>query len=161
MWNLRCAEKTDVPQIAALERTCFPAAEAATEASVRDRVAVYPTHFYLLFDGNHLVSFVNGLVTDEPDLTDEMYEKASMHNEKGAWQMIFGVDTDPAYQKKGCAARVLQRFIEDAQKQGRKGVVLTCKDKLIHYYAKFGFVDEGVSESTHGDVVWHQMRLKF
>ena len=41
------------------------------------------------------------------------------------------------------------------------GVVLTCKDRLVHYYAKFGFADEGVSASTHGDVVWHQMRLTF
>jgi hypothetical protein len=31
----------------------------------------------------------------------------------------------------------------------------------VHYYAKFGFVNEGVSGSTHGGVVWYQMRLKF
>lgn len=30
----------------------------------------------------------------------------------------------------------------------------------MHYYAKFGFVNEGVSGSTHGGVVWYQMRLK-
>ena len=31
---------------------------------------------------------------------------------------------------------------------------------VIPYYAKFGFKDEGVSDkSTHGNVVWHQMRL--
>ena len=54
------------------------------------------------------------------------------------------------------------QVIEDAKKQGRKGLVLTCKEKLIPYYAKFGFSDEGVSEkSTHGNVVWHQMRLTF
>ncbi len=33
--------------------------------------------------------FVDGFVTDEPDLTDEMYENAAMHNENGTWQMIF------------------------------------------------------------------------
>ena len=44
---------------------------------------------------------------------------------------------------------------------GRKGIVLTCKERLIGFYAQFGFVDEGVSVSTHGDVVWHQMRLTF
>lgn len=54
------------------------------------------------------------------------------------------------------------RAVGDARKQGRKGLVLTCKERLIHYYARFGFVDEGVSEkSTHGNVVWHQMRLTF
>ena len=41
-------------------------------------------------------------------------------------------------------------------------LVLTCKEKLVPYYAKFGFSDEGVSDkSTHGNVVWHQMRLAF
>ena len=35
---------------------------------------------------------VDGMVTDQADLTDEMYEKAAMHNEDGAWQMIFGVN---------------------------------------------------------------------
>ena len=39
--------------------------------------------------------------------------------------------------------------------------MLTCKERLIGFYARFGFVDEGVSASTHGDVVWHQMRLTF
>ena len=38
---------------------------------------------------------------------------------------------------------------------------LTCKDRLIGFYARFGYQDEGVSESTHGNVVWHQMRLRF
>ena len=40
-------------------------------------------------------------------------------------------------------------------------VVLTCKERLVHFYAKIGFVDEGISESTHGGVVWHKMRLMF
>ena len=54
------------------------------------------------------------------------------------------------------------RAIDEARQQGRKGLVLTCKEKLVPYYAKFGFSDEGVSDkSTHGNVVWHQMRLAF
>ena len=47
------------------------------------------------------------------------------------------------------------------QEELAKGLVLTCKDKLIHYYAKFGFVNEGVSASVHGNVTWYQMRLTF
>ena len=33
---------------------------------------------------------LNEIANVEADLTDEMYEKAAMHNEDGAWQMIFG-----------------------------------------------------------------------
>ena len=60
------------------------------------------------------------------------------------------------------ADELIRRAIADARQQSRKGLVLTCKERLIAYYAKFGFVDEGVSEkSTHGNVRWHQMRLMF
>ncbi|MBF1734277.1 MAG: GNAT family N-acetyltransferase, partial [Veillonella dispar] len=31
----------------------------------------------------------------------------------------------------------------------------------IHYYAKFGFVNEGKSESDHGGAKWYQMRVEF
>lgn len=90
-----------------------------------------------------------------------MYAKADLHNEDGAWQMIFGVNTIPAYRKHGYAGELLKCAIEDARKHGRKGLVLTCKDHLVHYYAKFGFENEGISESEHGGVRWNQMRLKF
>ena len=67
----------------------------------------------------------------------------------------------PACRRQGYAGQLLQQAIADARAQGRKGLVLTCKEALVHYYAKFGFVNEGVSGSTHGGVVWYQMRLKF
>lgn len=159
--EIRKATLGDLKEIAAVEAECFPAAEAASEESLRKRLSVFADHFWLLFDGDKMVGFVNGMVTDEPDLSDEMYDDASMNNPDGKWQMIFGVDTIPEYRRQGCAGKVLSRVIEDARKQGREGLVLTCKDKLIHYYAKFGFENEGLSKSVHGDAVWYQMRLKF
>ena len=152
----------DLAAVAAVEGACFPAAEAATEKDFAARLAVYPNHFWLLEeDDGTLVSFVNGLVTDEPLLRDEMYADASLHNEHGAWQMIFGVNTLPQYRRQGLAGQVLERVIADARAQGRKGCVLTCKDKLIHYYEKFGFQNAGVSASTHGGGVRYDMRLTF
>ena len=67
----------------------------------------------------------------------------------------------PDYRCQGIAAALMDHMIEDAKNKGRKGLILTCKDRLIHYYEKFGFVNEGVSQSTHGGVVWHKMRLMF
>ena len=160
--HIRTAVLADLSAVTAVEAACFPAAEAATEADFAKRLAVYPNHFWLMEDDNGtLVSFVNGLVTDEPHLRDEMYADAGLHNENGAWQMIFGVNTLPAYRRQGLAEQVLRQVIEDAKAQGRKGCVLTCKEKLLHYYGKLGFVNEGVSQSTHGGVVWYEMRLTF
>ena len=159
--QIRTAVPADLQGIVNIEAECFPAAEAATEASLSGRLTFYPNHFWVQLDGDRMIGFVNGMVTDEPDLRDEMYEDASLHNENGAWQMIFGVDTIPEYRCRGCAAALLNHVICEAKAQGRKGLVLTCKDKLVHYYAKFGFVNEGVSQSTHGNVAWNQMRLTF
>ncbi|MDO4460362.1 MAG: GNAT family N-acetyltransferase [Clostridia bacterium] len=159
--TIRTANIDDTEALAAVEAECFPPAEAATADEIRARVEAFPDHFWLLFDGDKLVSFVDGFCTDEEDLTDEMYADAKLHNENGAWQMIFGVNTIPAYRRQGCAGKLLNAAIEDARKSGRKGLVLTCKDKLVHYYASFGFEKEGLSDSTHGGAVWYQMRLKF
>ena len=159
--SIRHAVPADVDTLADIEAASYPPAEGASRQSIAGRVAVYPDHFWLLEDGDTLVSFVNGLVTNERDLTDEMYENAAMHDENGAWQMIFGVVTHPDYQRRGCAEKLLRYVVEQARTQGRRGLVLTCKERLVHFYAKIGFVDEGISESTHGGVVWHKMRLMF
>ena len=159
--TIRTAQMEDIDAITAVETECFPPAEAATREEFAERLKYYKDHFWLMFDGGHLVAFVDGMVTNQKDLTDEMYEKAELHEEQGDCQMIFGVNTIPAYRRRGLAEQLLKRAIADEKAQGRKGLVLTCKDKLIHYYAKFGFENEGVSESAHGDVVWNQMRLTF
>lgn len=158
---IRTATLHDLDAVTAVETECFPPAEAATRADFAHRLTHYGDHFWLMFDGDRLIAFVDGMVTDEADLTDEMYEHAELHNENGAWQMIFGVNTVPEYRKNGYAGELIKRAISDARSQGRKGLVLTCKDRLIHYYAKFGFVNEGVSASVHGNVTWYQMRLAF
>lgn len=159
--EIRTAVPGDLPSIIQIELECFPESEAASPTSLSARVASYPDHFWVLLDDSTMVGFVNGLVTEEPDLRDEMYEDAALHDEHGAWQMIFGVDIIPAYRRQGCAGQLLRHVIETAKAQGRRGVVLTCKEALVHYYAKFGFADEGISQSTHGGVIWHQMRVTF
>ena len=158
---IRTATIEDLDAVTTVEAECFPPSEAATRADFEHRLSHYGDHFWLMFDESKLIAFVDGMVTDAADLTDEMYEKAEMHRENGDWQMIFGVNTLPEYRKRGYAGELIRRAIADARQQGRKGLVLTCKDRLVHYYAKFGFVSEGISGSTHGDVTWYQMRLTF
>ena len=158
---IRHATLEDLKEITAIEAACFPKAEAATEESFRNRLSVYPDYFWVLCDDEKMIGFVNGMVTNMADLTDEMYDEAHLHDEKGDWQMIFGVNTLPEFRCRVNSERILNQVILDARQQGRKGLVLTCKERLIHYYAKFGFVNEGISESVHGQAVWFQMRLTF
>ena len=124
--QIRTATINDLESITAVEAECFPPAEAATKETLEQRLKYYSNHFWLMFDGDRLISFVDGFVTDESDLTDEMYENAEMHDEKGKWQMIFGVNTIPAYRNHGYAGELIRRMIDDARQQGRSGLVLTC-----------------------------------
>lgn len=151
----------DAEILSKVEATCFPPNEAATSKEIQERLDVYANHFLLLLKKNQLISFIDGFCTNHRDLTDEMYSDASMHDENGDWQMIFGLNTLSEYQRKGYATKIMNAMIHMARQEKRKGLVLTCKDRLVPYYSKFGFKNEGVSSSVHGGVVWYQMRLEF
>ena len=69
---IRTATLADLDAVAAVEAACFPAAEAATRAELADRLAHYGGHFWLMFDGGALIAFVDGMVTDRADLTDDL-----------------------------------------------------------------------------------------
>ena len=56
---------------------------------------------------------------------------------------------------------LMEQVIADAKAQGRKGCILTCKKELIPFYERFGYQDEGLSASVHGNAVWYDMRLRF
>jgi len=158
---IRKATMADLDVVTAIEAACFPAAEAASRESFAHRLAVYPQHFWLLERDGQVISFINGMTSDEATIRDEHFADASLHHEAGAWQMIFGVNTLPEYRRQGCAGRVMERVIADARAEGRRGCVLTCKEEKIHYYAGFGYRSEGISLSEHGGAVWYDMRLVF
>jgi predicted GNAT family acetyltransferase len=90
-----------------------------------------------------------------------MYEDTELYSPNGAWLMLFGVATSPASRKSGFASRLMSHVIEQTKQQGRRGIVLTCKEALLRFYQRSGFVSEGISGSVHGGAVWYQMRLDF
>lgn len=159
--EIRYANLEDLKQLVQVEAECFPVAEAAGCESIKARLLAFPECFWVLEDEGRIVSFINGMATDETILRDEMFDNAGLHKKDGAWQMIFGVDTISEYRCRGCAALVMERVIEDSKERGRKGLVLTCKEHMLHYYAKFGFVNKGISASEHGGAEWYDMVLEF
>ena len=142
-------------------RECFPEAEAATEKDIAERMDAFLDCFFVAEADGKVVGFINGAVAKEPHLPDEMYHDTGLHDPDGDYQTVFGLDVLPEYRRQGIAGRLLERMIEHARECGRKGVVLTCKDHLVHYYAGFGFEDHGVADSSHGGAKWNDMQLKF
>ena len=159
--TVRYGTEKDIDRIAEIEALSFPSAEAATRKSIAERMVVFPECFWVLEEKGEILSFINGMATDKADLADEMFDRAEMHDNNGKWQMLFSVATDPACRSLGLAGTVMTRVIDDSRKRNKAGIVLTCKEGLLGFYSKFGFVNEGVSSSVHGGAVWYQMRLTF
>ncbi len=160
--NIRMATAEDLEAIVAIEQICFKETEAATREQLEERFRVYGNHFYVLTnEENQAIGFIDGMVTEEANLMDEMYADTRYHKEHGPWQMIFGLNILPDYREVGWGEELTRFFLEQARREGRTGVVLTCKAPLIHYYAKMGFNNEGISKSNHGNEIWYQMRLRF
>ena len=158
---IRKAIIDDLDLVTNIEATCFPPAEAASREAFAERLKYYAGQFLIAFDGDTPIGFIDGFVTDDEILTDEMFADASLHNPNGTWQMIFCLNTMTEYRNRGVGGKLIKAFIELAREENRKGVILTCKEEKIHYYAKFGFVNEGESESDHGGAKWYQMRIVF
>lgn len=159
--RIREARPEDLEEVTRIEAACFPEEKAAGRDRMQARLAAYPSHFLILEAEGRAAGFVNGIVSGLPDLEDRMFEDASMHEEDGDWQMVFGLDVLPEFRGRGYARRLMEACVARARREGRKGVVLTCRPGLVEMYSKFGFVDEGLSASTHGGVPWHQMRITF
>lgn len=140
-----------------LENLCFPKEEAATRESFEYRIAAFPESFYVAVEKDEIIGIVNGCVSDNVTISDDLFEPEGGHNPKGKNQMIFGLLVDPAYQKQGIAAKLMNHFMNVARQAGREKMVLTCKEHLIKYYEKFGYINQGVSQSTHGGAVWYDM----
>ena len=85
---IRKATIHDLKKLAEVESQCFPIQEAASEETIAKRLEYFSQHFWLLFDEDTLVGFVDGMCTNEKDLSDEMYDNATMHKESGDWQMV-------------------------------------------------------------------------
>ncbi len=152
--------KKDLEQLVILENETFPAAEAASRESIERRLKTHRETFWVLKKSGRIIAGINGMTTNERDLCDAMYAGEELYDKKGSWLMIFGVSTLPEYQHNGYASKVMHEVVQEAARCKLDGVVLTCKENMIPFYAQFGFVDERVCDSQHGGAVWHQMRLE-
>ena len=116
---IRKATVSDLDLVTNIEATCFPPSEAAPRKAFKERLKYYADHFLIAFDGDTPIGFIDGFVSDDEILTDEMFEDASLHNPNGAWQMIFGLNTMPECRNRGVGGKLIKAFIELERKPVR------------------------------------------
>lgn len=159
--EIRNAQKEDIKTLAEIEAACFPAAEAASYEALVERFEVFPDCFFVAEKDGKIIGFINGMSTNSKVIDDEMFANASLHNASGAYQSVFGINTLLEYREKGVGTALMKALIAAAKSKGCKGVILSCKEKLIAFYEIFGYENLGLSKSQHGGAVWFDMILTF
>lgn len=159
--TIRQVSINDLDEVTKVEATCFPNTEAATRKSFEQRIKTFPESFFIAELDGKIIGFINGCITNETVIYDELYNNSVLHIPNGDYQTIFGLDVMPGYRNQGIAAKLMNHMIKISKSSGRKGVILTCKDRLIHYYEQFGYVNKGISKSVHGGAQWYDMILQF
>ncbi len=161
--NIKIREVTmkDLDAVTKVESTCFPKSEAATRESLKERIQTFAQSFFVAERNDEIIGFINGCIINETVIYDELFENSTLHIPDGHYQTIFGLDVMPNYRNQGIAAQLMNHMIEISKNKGRKGIILTCKMELIHYYEKFGYINKGISNSVHGGAQWYDMILEF
>jgi ribosomal protein S18 acetylase RimI-like enzyme len=156
---IRNVQPQDLDECYIVEISGFPPEEAATRETIQLRIDMFPQGFFVAESGGKVIGMVNGASINKDDISDEELKQLIGHDVNGTNMVIFALAVLPEFQKQGIARRLMLRFIGEAGKKGRQKVLLICKDYLIPYYEKQGFVHAGLSRSTHGGAEWHQMCL--
>lgn len=95
--NIRNANIDDLASISNIEAACFPANQAASQDTLWSRLKIFPQHFWVIENDEEIMGFINGMVTDNDTVKDEMFKDAELHTENGMWQSVFGLAVLPKY----------------------------------------------------------------
>lgn len=157
MISLRNVQATDLEQLLLIENGGFPIEEAATEEAFVERIQLIPDTFIVAEKEGEILGYINGPIINQPYITDDLFEKIKENPKSGGYQSILGIAVSKQARKQGIAKILIEKLEELVKENEREGITLTCKQELVSFYEKFGFVNHGMSESQHGGVRWYNM----
>ena len=157
-FEFRIIRQDEADEAADIEEICFPPNEACKREHMIPRIAIAPETFWVAVDGNRIAGFINGIATDETAFRDEFFTDASLHDPNGRNVMLLGLDVRPEYRGIGLGRELVRSFAE-RETGKRDRLVLTCLERLVPMYEKFGFRDLGISASVWGGEQWHEMDM--
>jgi ribosomal protein S18 acetylase RimI-like enzyme len=154
---------TDIRQvcISDLDR-CFEiesasyGAEGASKNSIETRIKKYPEGFLVLTVDAQVIGFINSGCSNSDELSSEEIKSLIGHEPNGKNLIVFSLVVDGPFRQKGYAKKLMERFVQLADSQNKQ-ILLMCRKEHIGMYQQFGFVEQGLSNSTHGGVTWYEM----
>ena len=156
---IRSTTPDDAIPCYAIEIACFEPSAAATQARIRNRIAVFPEGFLVAELDDKIVGFINSAATHTDDISDKSLKDMVGHEADGENIVVFSLAIHPTQQNSGFARLLLTELVDRARLLHKRRMLLLCKSNLIAFYIKLGFEDTGLSASNYGGYAWHQMRL--
>lgn len=153
------AQPQDLGQIMTIEKAGFTPAEAATEASMAERIRLISDTFLVAKDGDTVLGYIVGPAFDQRYLTDELFEKSTPNSPTDRYQTVLSLAVGLDHQQGGLGSQLLTAFAQVARQQHRQAITLTCLQRLVPFYERNGYVNEGVSASAHAGETWYNLVL--
>ncbi|MEH7390312.1 GNAT family N-acetyltransferase [Bacillus sp. JJ1474] len=157
MITLRNVQMTDLEQLLFIEKEGFSEEEAATKEAFIERIQLIADTFIVAEKKGEILGYINGPIINQPYITDNLFKEIKESPKRGGYQSVLGLAVSKQARNQGIAKILIEKMEELVEENEREGITLTCKQELVSFYEKFGFVDHGMSESNHGGVRWYNM----
>lgn len=157
MVTLRNVQKADLENLLVIENDGFTIEEAATRDAFVERIQLIADTFIVAEKEGEILGYINGPVIHQLYITDDLFEEIRENPKSGGYQSILGVAVSQKARNQGIARVLINKMEELVKENKREGITLTCKQELVSFYEKLGFVNQGISESQHGGVSWYNM----
>lgn len=156
---IREIRQEEAREAAEMEQICFPPHEACTRETMMQRVRTAPDMFIVAEDteAGCLAGMINGMPTDADAFSDTVFTGFDLYDPAGKRMFIAGVEVLPPYRHRRLAHAMMQALAERERKKGRKQLLLTCLPEKVSFYEGMGYRDNGISVSSWGGEVWHEM----
>jgi GNAT superfamily N-acetyltransferase len=154
--ELRLINESELLAAIQLEQRCYTPEAAAALSGFNFRYRNYRPYFWSAWLGSELIGITNGIRTSQQACGDEM-KGDQPDNKDGSNFCVLTVAVDPKHRRQGVGAQLLRKLIMTCKDNGIETVILMCERHLIPFYEAEQFKLHGVSESTHGGIVWYEM----
>lgn len=140
---IRQVTVADLKAVVQIEAAAFNMSEEMTTRDMIGRIENYPDTFLVAEDNGKVVGHIFGPAFAKRYIEDDVYFNNHPNRAQDEYQLILSLAVIPAYQKQGIATSLLKKMTVVAKKEGRKALSLTCLTKLLPFYEKRGFINEG------------------
>ncbi|MCH5462449.1 GNAT family N-acetyltransferase [Lactobacillus sp. LC28-10] len=157
MITFQPAQADQLDAIMIIENQGFTPDEVATRMSMAERIKRISDTFIVATDNHQVLGYIVGPASNQRYIDDALYDHLEANQPTDRYQTVLSLAVSTTARKQGLGSKLLSELAKVARTQNRDAITLTCLEKLVPFYERNGYVNEGVSASTHAGETWYNM----